>query len=61
VAAGGEPSDPQEPQMPRHLSVPPLGLDAIANTDGPEYAKIIIPRSCIGTPSTKQFYPWVNR
>jgi hypothetical protein len=36
--------------MARHLSVPPLGLDAIANTDGPEYAKIIIPRSCIGTP-----------
>ena len=27
------------------------GLDAIADTDGPEYAKITIPRSCIGTPS----------
>jgi hypothetical protein len=27
------------------------GLRAIADTDGPEYAKIIVPRSCIGTPS----------
>ena len=27
------------------------GLDAIADTEGPEYAKIFIPRSCIGTPS----------
>ena len=27
------------------------GLDAIAATEGPEYAKIIVPRSCIGTPS----------
>ena len=27
------------------------GIDAIADTDGPEYAKLIVPRSCIGTPS----------
>jgi hypothetical protein len=26
------------------------GIDAIANTDGPEYAKLVIPRSCMGTP-----------
>jgi hypothetical protein len=27
------------------------GLRAFAGTEGPEYAKIIVPRSCIGTPS----------
>ena len=27
------------------------GAHAIADTDGPEYAKIFVPRSCIGTPS----------
>ncbi len=27
------------------------GIDAIADTDGPEYAKLIVPRSCMGTPS----------
>ena len=26
------------------------GIDAIADADGPEYAKLIVPRSCIGTP-----------
>ena len=27
------------------------GLRAVADTDGPEYAKIWVPRSCMGTPS----------
>jgi hypothetical protein len=27
------------------------GASAIADTDGPQYAKIFVPRSCIGTPS----------
>jgi hypothetical protein len=27
------------------------GIDAIADTDGPEYVKVFIPRSCIGAPS----------
>jgi hypothetical protein len=33
------------------IRVPCAGLDAVADTDGPEYAKIWVPRSCIGTPS----------
>ena len=27
------------------------GLTALADTSGPEYAKIVVPRSCLGTPS----------
>lgn len=33
------------------IKVKCTGIDAIADTDGPEYAKIIVPRSCMGTPT----------
>ena len=33
------------------IRVPCAGLDAVADSDGPEYAKIWVPRSCMGTPS----------